>query len=165
MIITNRLILIDLQPEELRFWLDDCSALERKYIVTYRGEDLSGEFGSIVAKQTAVVENDPSHYIWLTFWWFVRQSDRVVLGSACFKSIPHDGQVEIGYGIGSDYALHGYTTEAVKALCTFAFTFAEVKTIIAETDPKNIASQRVLQKCGMVKYQADEKSIWWRLEK
>ena len=165
MLKTVRLLIIDLKPEDVRMWVDDVSLLEHKYNVTYLGEDLSNEFGAIVAKQADVIANDPIHYLWLTFWWFVRQNDRVVLGSACFKSVPHNGQVEIGYGIAPQYARQGYTTEAIKALCAFAFTFDSVTAVIAETDPNNLASQRVLQKCGMINYEKTEKSYWWRLAK
>ena len=36
-----------------------------------------------------------------------------------------------------------------------------IKYIIAETELDNIASQRVLQRCGFVEYDRDS-TIWWK---
>ena len=41
-----------------------------------------------------------------------------------------------------------YATEAVRAACRWAFLHPDVTSLEAETDAKNAASQRVLQKCG-----------------
>lgn len=53
-------------------------------------------------------------------------------------------------------------TEAVKAICEWAFKQNGVKTIIAETDLDSLASQRILERCGFKNYKQEE-TIWWKL--
>ena len=48
------------------------------------------------------------------------------------------------------YQEHGYATEAVKAISHWAFQEPKVTAIEAEIDSKNIASKKVLEKCGFV---------------
>jgi [ribosomal protein S5]-alanine N-acetyltransferase len=40
----------------------------------------------------------------------------------------------------------------------------ELETIIAETEVENIASYKVLERCGFKKYK-EEGTHWWRLNK
>ena len=42
----------------------------------------------------------------------------------------------------------GYATEAVKLALKWAFGYPEVFAVEAEADPENVASQKVLEKCG-----------------
>lgn len=72
------------------------------------------------------------------------------IGDLCFKGISSDGVVELGYGIHSGYEGKGYATEAVIALVQWASSQPAVTQIDAETDPDNIASQKVLAKAGFV---------------
>jgi RimJ/RimL family protein N-acetyltransferase len=55
-------------------------------------------------------------------------------------------------------------TEAVKAFCTMALNDKKIETIIAETEPENIASCKVLERCGFIKYKEKE-TVWWKLNK
>ena len=74
---------------------------------------------------------------------------RVIIGDGGFKGPPaDDGTVEIGYSLVQPYRNRGYTTEAVKALVSWAFQHPQVTRVIAETQLGNIASIRVLQKAG-----------------
>jgi RimJ/RimL family protein N-acetyltransferase len=56
-------------------------------------------------------------------------------------------------------------TETVKAMCEWAFSQPEVEAVIAETDPDNQASHRVLEKCGMSRFEQSNGSVWWKLNK
>jgi len=57
-------------------------------------------------------------------------------------------RAEIGYAIASQYWGQGYMTEAVKAMIRFGFDHKLVR-IEARCHPDNIASARVMEKCGM----------------
>lgn len=86
------------------------------------------------------------------FWslgFEIRLADGVPVGSCAFKG-PPDGEraVELGYGIDPDHQGKGIATEAVKALTKFAFESGEVSRVRAHTLPGNVASERVLTKCG-----------------
>lgn len=109
------------------------------------------------------VQADPANYLYYSFFFLIRKTDRVVVGSAAFKNPPDKkGEVEIGYGLGKAYEHNGYMTEAVKALCEFAAAQNSVASIIAETDWDGFASQRILECCGFKRYRQVE-SIWWKL--
>lgn len=55
----------------------------------------------------------------------------------------------------------GYMTEAVKAMCGWAFSQEGVRQVTAETDKQGTASQRVLKRCGFVVYRQEE-TLWWK---
>jgi RimJ/RimL family protein N-acetyltransferase len=58
---------------------------------------------------------------------------------------------ELGYWIRSDVAGQGYTTEAVTALTDYGFEKLHANRIFLRTEPDNIGSQRVAEKCGYLK--------------
>ena len=47
-----------------------------------------------------------------------------------------------------EYRGFGYATEALETILEWAFDQPGVTTVAAETGPDNLASQRVLEKCG-----------------
>lgn len=89
----------------------------------------------------------PDQWDWYAAWR-IEKTDGTPVGDLCFKGLREDGIAEIGYGILEEYQGQGYATEAVQAACLWAFGHAEVKSLEAETDAGNAASQRVLEKCG-----------------
>jgi RimJ/RimL family protein N-acetyltransferase len=60
----------------------------------------------------------------------------------------HDRAVT-GYWIGFDYWGHGYCTEALREVIKFGFSTKSINKIWAEHKTFNIASGRVMEKCGM----------------
>lgn len=160
---TKRLELLPLLPHQLRKWTEDLPALEQELKCIYRAEPLEGLFLTIVKGQLEITEQHPDDYLWHSFWFLIRKTDRIVVGSADFKGIPDAKQeVEIGYGLGKEFEHQGYMTEAVEALCTWALTQKNVAHIIAETDLDGFASQRILQRCGFTETKR-QKTVWWRL--
>ena len=91
--------------------------------------------------------NHPDQWDWYAIW-MIELKDGTHIGELCFKGLSEDGVAEIGYGISEKYQNNGYATEAAKAVLEWAFSHPEVVAIVAETDPDNIASKRVLEKCG-----------------
>lgn len=160
---TERLELVPLLPYQLRLWVEDIPKLEKDLKCSYRAEPMEGLFLEIVKEQLEKVEKNTNDYLWHSFWFLIRKSDQVVVGSADFKDIPNtDQEVEIGYGLGKDFEHHGYMTEAVQAMCKWALEQENVSHIIAETDIDGFASQRILQRCGFIETRREE-TIWWRL--
>ena len=94
------------------------------------------------------IEN-PEQWEWYAIW-MIELKDGTHIGELCFKGLDSNGVVEIGYGIMEQYQEHGYATEAVKAISAWAFQEPKVTAIEAEIDSKNIASKKVLEKCGFV---------------
>ncbi|GIK51642.1 MAG: GNAT family N-acetyltransferase [Planctomycetaceae bacterium] len=71
-----------------------------------------------------------------------------VVGDAGFKGPPRAGEVEVGYGIVPAQRGRGLATEAVAALCAWAFGQG-VRAIYARCEADNAPSLRVLAKVGM----------------
>lgn len=88
----------------------------------------------------------PEQWEWYAMW-YIELKDGTRVGDLCFKGLGADGMAEIGYGILDEYQRRGYCTESVRASVEWALTHGAYS-VEAETDPGNIASQRVLRKCG-----------------
>lgn len=161
---TERLELVPLTPALSRLWIDDIPALEQALNCSYQAEPMEGVFLDIIRGQLEKTEKDPKNYLWYSFWFLIRKSDRIVVGSADFKDGPNDqGGVEIGYGLGSQFEHNGYMTEAIRAMCDWAFDQNIVR-VTAETYLDNLPSQRILQRCGFLEEKRED-TIWWRLSR
>lgn len=92
---------------------------------------------------------------WVTHgysWWTVLLKDTdIVIGAACLQHLAHkeDAPLEIGWRLPPPYQGKGYATEAGQAAMDFGFHRVGVDYICAVADPKNIASQQVMQRLGM----------------
>lgn len=160
---TKRLELIPLTAHQLQLWIEDIPSLDKELSCSYRAEAMEGIFLEIVKGQFEITQKDADNYMWHSFWFLIRKTDRVVVGSADFKDIPNvTKEVEIGYGLGNEFEHNGYMTEAVKAMCDWAMKKETVSNVIAETEIDGYASQRILQRCGFVEEKRGE-TIWWRL--
>ena len=89
----------------------------------------------------------PDQWQWYAMWR-IDLGDGTHIGDLCFKGLDTTGIVEIGYGILEDYQGRGCATEAVDAAVAWALHQPAVIRVEAETEPNNMASQRVLEKCG-----------------
>ena len=56
---------------------------------------------------------------------------------------------EIGYCLSYDYWNKGITSEAFKAVIKYAFEEIKIKVFAARHDERNIASGKVMEKCGL----------------
>ena len=92
---------------------------------------------------------EPENRIWYALWMMeLKNAPRTIVGDFSFKGLSTDGTVEIGYGLRDGFCGNGYMTEAVKAATVWALTQTGVTRVVAETDPGNTASQKVLAACG-----------------
>ena len=74
-----------------------------------------------------------------------------IVGSGRFKRLPdHPQGVEIGYGVGGRFQGRGYATAGVQLMIAEAFARPEINELVATAKPDNLASIRVLEKCGFV---------------
>lgn len=146
---TERLKIITLDLEALRLKITDSSELERRLCLkitkTLPPEGHLKEAYECMLK--GVIENK-ENYLWYTNWEIVLRKENRIIGGICFKGYPNqNGEVEIGYGIESEYQCKGYTTEAVKALVKWAFECVNTKQIVAETGFYWI-TDRIATTCG-----------------
>jgi [ribosomal protein S5]-alanine N-acetyltransferase len=78
----------------------------------------------------------------------VERASGLVVGGIGFFGPPRGGEVEIGYGIVPSRQGRGYATEALRTMVAMAWADSRVRTVVAGTDPGNVASQRVLGNAG-----------------
>jgi RimJ/RimL family protein N-acetyltransferase len=87
-----------------------------------------------------------------------------VIGSAGFFGPPDEsGEVTIGYGMVEPEWGNGYGTAAVAGLIGVCRDSGRVTAINADTDPDNVASQRVLEKNGFARVRATAAKYYFRL--
>ena len=109
-------------------------------------DDMRAEVSPLwLERAFAATESDP----WLHGFKVTLRNDGTIIGDAAFKGPPsEDGFVEIAYGIEPNHQGQGFATEAARALIAFARQAAGVRVVRAHTKHDNIASARVLAKCG-----------------
>jgi len=73
-------------------------------------------------------------------------------------------QLEIGYSLLPNERRKGYCSEAVKIMVDYLFLSKDVGRIQAQTDPRNVASQKVLEKVGFKKEGTLRKNLFVRGE-
>jgi len=91
-------------------------------------------------------------------WGIVLAGRRKIIGWAGLQYLPELGETEVGFLLDRPYWGKGYATEAALASLKFGFDHCSLHSIIALVHPHNLASRRVLEKCGMV-YQ-HRLSLW-----
>ena len=95
-------------------------------------------------------------------WFFIEKKDGAKIGYVAH--FLRNNRVELGYSLVPDERGKGYGTEAVKIAVDYLFLSKSIMRIQVETDPKNAASQRILQKAGFMKEGEIRKSFFCRGE-
>jgi len=97
------------------------------------------------------------------FFTMEHKEKKAFLGSVGYmvtETTPVGKMVEVGYAISPDHRGYGYTEEAVKAVIEYAFSEGNVYRIYTGCLAENKASERIMQKCGMIK-EAERKNHTW----
>jgi ribosomal-protein-alanine N-acetyltransferase len=71
------------------------------------------------------------------------------MGRCGLQIIPDTGEVEIDFLLGRPFWGQGFASEAGRASLNYGFEQLSLNQIVGIVHPKNIASQRVLEKLGM----------------
>ena len=79
----------------------------------------------------------------------------------CLPEDPHDS-VEFGVSIAPVHQGHGYSSEAVRALCAFVFDQLGRHRVHASVDPRNLASVAMLGALGMRQEAHHRESLWFK---
>jgi RimJ/RimL family protein N-acetyltransferase len=82
----------------------------------------------------------------------LKESDRLIGGVGLDGSTGDDSsEPALGYWMGQAHWGHGYAREAVASVIDYGLRTLGMETIRAYTDPRNLASQKVLLHCGLNK--------------
>lgn len=164
---TKRLIIKALSKQELLSYTLDDDSLEKSLGLSRRTRVVSERLKTIITtKQLPQLTGDPKYDFYYTFWTAIDKERRVMVADACFKGKPNaNGEVEIGYAAYPEFQGKGFMTETVADLVKWVFQQENITAVLADTDPGNIASHRVLEKNGFMVERRTEADIYWRLEK
>jgi ribosomal-protein-alanine N-acetyltransferase len=142
---TDRLIL-------RQFTMDDADAL----LVITQEPDIFQYFPTKTAWDMSKVERSIYHQNehWRRYGFgqmavTLRETGQL-MGWCGLEFLPDTNETEVGSLLGHEFWGKGYATEAARASVEFGKAEIRLKEIIGLTDPLNVASQRVLENCGLV---------------
>lgn len=164
---TPRLLLKPLTKQELQFYILDDYSLEKSLKLICGSRVVSERVKMAIETKILPRLTDQLPHDWyVTFWTVIYKEQQVMAADLCFKGEPNAaGEIEIGYGTYPDFQQNGFMTEAVGGMIVWAFQQNGVKAILAETDPENVASHRVLEKNAFQVQRQTADTIYWRLDK
>ncbi len=120
--------------------------------------------------RTQLQAGGPSHAGW--YGWYAISRDlkgqrQMLVAGAGYLGPPTGGTVEIGYSVIPEARGQGFATEIVNALLTHAYEDPSVRRVIAHTTESNVASTRVLLRCGFhrVGPGSEPESVEYRVER
>jgi RimJ/RimL family protein N-acetyltransferase len=108
--------------------------------------------GSLTLEQTAwLLQNRLDHWQKHGFgaWALVHRQHQQLMGHCGLHYLDNSSEIELTYAIHPFHWGQGLATEAARAVLHWGFNALKLERVVAVTGPKNIASQRVLQKLGM----------------
>ncbi len=88
-------------------------------------------------------------------WAVHLRSNLEFIGWCGLKYLPETNEVDLGYRFMKKFWGNGYATEAALACIEYGFTTLNLRRIVGRALPPNLASIKVLEKCGM-KYLHEE---------
>jgi len=83
-------------------------------------------------------------------WGIVPEGEKTLIGWAGLEYLAELNETEVGFLLARDFWGKGYATEAAQASLSAGFEHFKLDHIIALVHPENLASRRVLEKCGMI---------------
>jgi ribosomal-protein-alanine N-acetyltransferase len=90
------------------------------------------------------------------------------IGLKFLDDLPLQDKCEVGWILDPEFWGKGFATEGGKAAVRFGFDRAKLTRIISTTVPENIASRRVMEKCGLT-YQGlihwrETECVWYAID-
>lgn len=150
---TKRLNLVAATVEHIQAELESPTQLGRLLRATLPDDWPPGEYDrSAIEYFRDRLLQTPSAAGWFTWYAIERPEENGpgrAIGAAGFFGPPApDGSVEIGYSVALPHRGQGFATEMVRALVGSALSLANIQQVIAHTHPENLASVKVLERCG-----------------
>ncbi len=82
-------------------------------------------------------------------WAVVQSSEQMMIGWAGLQYLPELDETEVGFLLDRPTWGRGFATEAAKASLGYGFETLNLEHTVALVHPDNLASRRVIEKCGM----------------
>ncbi len=143
---TNRLTIRDFKMSD---WQRVHMYASDPEVVKYMewGPNTADESKDFVRVAIAIQKDSPRRHFDLAI--VTNTEDFLIGGCGLYITSSHNREAFIGYCLSRNSWGKGYATEVAKRLLCFGFTQLQLHRIFATCDPLNVASARVLEKCGM----------------
>ena len=94
-------------------------------------------------------------------WAVTERASGTVVGNVLLAPLLDTGEIEVGYEFGPEHWGQGYATEIARGALAHAWSTVKLERVIGIVYRENVASQRVLEKIGMLRsgvfrHQGDE---------
>ncbi|MCC3160268.1 GNAT family N-acetyltransferase [Hymenobacter sp. 15J16-1T3B] len=103
----------------------------------------------VVQQYLANMPADYARWPGLGRWFTVDKASGQVVGIHLLKPLDTSEHIELGYRLLPEAWGRGYATEMGRALIEYGFGQHGLRQIVGITAPSNVASQHVLEKCGL----------------
>jgi len=149
---TPRLIIREFLPQEKTVYLDHFTDEEVcKHLPKRSREERTTIFSTALTNYAATKQTGT--------WGMFDKLNGNFIGSCLLRPFnDQPGVLELGYSMEKSYWGKGIGTEMAKAMVNYAFTYENVKEVVGVTTLENTASQRVLEKAGLLRMDDVEKS-------
>lgn len=95
-------------------------------------------------------------------WGITHKETNTYIGTISFhRLIKEDYRAEIGYLMDPAFHGRGLMQEAVNAVLQYGFNKMNLHSVEAHVSPENIASQKLLERCGFVKEAHFKQNHFW----
>ena len=95
-------------------------------------------------------------------WVMSLKNDPQMIGTIGFwRMTPEHFRAEVGYLLHEDYWQQGFAYEALVKVLAYGFEVMNCHSVEANIDPRNTASQRLLEKAGFVKEAHFKEDYFW----
>jgi RimJ/RimL family protein N-acetyltransferase len=88
-------------------------------------------------------------------WACIEKASGAFVGWSGVKYMEEDDEHDVGYRFYEEHWGKGFATESARAVCDFSRARLAGKRVVGKVMPGNLASKRVLEKCGM-EYEKDD---------
>ncbi len=117
-----------------------------KAVLKYTGDQA---FKSVTEAKTFLLKYNQYQLYNMGRWAVCNLKTNAFLGWCGLKYHPNKDLVEIGYRFYKNHWNKGYATESAKAAIQYGFDVLKLKTIYAHVHVDNLASHKVITKCGL----------------
>ncbi|MBS1600051.1 MAG: GNAT family N-acetyltransferase [Bacteroidetes bacterium] len=166
MVETDHLVILPLNYEQLELYLQGNGRLEKLLHLKDLGRTIAPDVKEMVTAFTLpkIKKAGPANYLFFTFWIVVEKKSRSIVAELGFKGEPNEkGEIEIGYGTMPTQRGKGFMTEAVGGMIEWAKHQSNIKFILAETEEKNTASIKIVQKNNFEYTGKKGRMMWWKV--
>lgn len=166
MIETKRLLIKSLTAEELKKHVNSPHIFAQELGLTPSHALIDNETRDAILNDLLPYITDTAKDVdFYTMWILIEKDKKAIIGGICFHGEPNEkNEIEIGYGIDSEFRNKGYMTESISGLIHWIRENKDVRSIIAETATTNISSIKVLEKNDFKVIQQCENSMILKLD-